>query len=226
MNIQTPQQNLHNMNFAGLRKQQNKPEFVQHPSEDNKNFSSLTNVGAGVLLTGAILLGIKFKVFKTLGEYLKDGFREIFSRKEQNNTIKTFYNQSKNKQGIKPMKKGLKEYINGLKTGENIDPIEIEKILLKSGAEDVTIREGIEFLPTAKFPSGKKKKFLLEGKEYYLETHNGEGSMDTVTRLWESGSKNERNYLNANGTFSNDSYFSSFTHLFSGMKGVNWIKSK
>ena len=48
--------------------------------------------------------------------------------------------------------------------------------------------------------------------------------MDTITRLYEDGAKNERNYLTRNGSFEKDSYFSAFTHLFSGMKGSSWIK--
>ena len=121
-------------------------------------------------------------------------------------------------------KKELKKYIKGLKTGENIDPNKIEELLINSGAKDVTKAEGIVFQPTAEYPVGKKKKFILDGKSYILETHNGQGSMDTITRLYEDGAKNERNYLTRNGTFEKDSYFSAFTHLFSGMKGSSWIK--
>ena len=121
-------------------------------------------------------------------------------------------------------KKELKKYIKGLKTGENIDPNKIEELLINSGAKDVTKAEGIVFQPTAEYPVGKKKKFTLNGKSYILETHNGQGSMDTITRLYEDGAKNERNYLTRNGSFEKDSYFSAFTHLFSGMKGSSWIK--
>lgn len=122
------------------------------------------------------------------------------------------------------LKKELKKYIKGLKTGENIDPNKIEELLINSGAKDVTKAEGITFQPTAEYPVGKKKKFILNGKSYILETHNGQGSMDTITRLYEDGAKNERNYLTRNGSFEKDSYFSAFTHLFSGMKGASWIK--
>ena len=121
-------------------------------------------------------------------------------------------------------KKELKKYIKGLKTGENIDPNKIEELLINSGAKDVTKAEGIVFQPTAEYPVGKKKKFILDGKSYILETHNGQGSTDTITRLYEDGAKNERNYLTRNGSFETDSYFSAFTHLFSGMKGSSWIK--
>ena len=122
------------------------------------------------------------------------------------------------------LKKELKKYIKGLKTGENIDPNKIEELFINSGAKDVTKVEGITFQPTAEYPIGKKKKFILDGKSYILETHNGQGSMDTITRLYEDGAKNERNYLTRNGSFETDSYFSAFTHLFSGMKGSSWIK--
>lgn len=121
------------------------------------------------------------------------------------------------------LKKELKKYIKGLKTGENIDPNKIEELLINSGAKDVTKAERIVFQPTAEYPIGKKKKFILDGKSYILETHNGQGSMDTITRLYEDGAKNERNYLTRNGSFEKDSYFSAFTHLFSGMKGSSWI---
>mgnify|MGYP004519881301 CR=1 FL=1 len=206
--------------------------LVQHATNNFSNYSKYnqTNYSSKPSFKGSFS---NYKIQKSL---IEKGFNTTAPKflVKAKNFIKSLFGQKTinkipisdiSKKSSKPnLKKELKKYIKGLKTGENIDPNKIEELLINSGAKDVTKAEGIFFQPTAEYPVGKKKKFILNGKSYILETHNGQGSMDTITRLYEDGAKNERNYLTRNGTFEKDSYFSAFTHLFSGMKGSSWIK--
>lgn len=203
---------------------QNTTNYYSNYSQYNKTTYNLKQSFKGCLINSN---GTKKLINKglesTMPKFLtkaKNFIKSLFTSKISTKTPNTDVIQK----AVKPdFKKQLKKYIKGLKTGENIDPKRIEEIMIQSGAKDVTKAEGIVFQPTAEYPVGKKKKFILDGKSYILETHNGQGSMDTITRFYEDGAKNQRNYLTKNGSFENDSYFSAFTHLFSGMKGSNWI---
>lgn len=120
----------------------------------------------------------------------------------------------------------LKTYMDNC-SSHSVDPAEIRKILLNSGARDVTREQGIAFRPTADYKHGKKEKYELKGKTFILESHDkidGRSSMDIDTRLYtEAPTKDERYYLMQNGTFAKDVYTSPCSHLSSGLKGKDWI---
>jgi len=197
--------------------------FYNYSQYNKTNYNLKPSFKGGLINSNGTKKLIKKGFESTMPKFLtkaKNFIKSLFTTKTPKKTPTTEIIPK----SVKPnFKKQLKKYVKGLKTGENIDPNKLEEILINSGAKDVTRAEGIRFQPTAEYPVGKKKKFILDGKSYILETHNGHGSMDTITRFYEDGAKNKRNYLTKNGSFENDSYFSAFTHLFSGMKGSDWI---
>lgn len=166
------------------------------------------------------------KFFEKLKEY-KDRCLDFFGsskKKAKEGTAKFFeVTTKKQKVGKKYLNKRLQRYMTTLEG--DVKPNDLEDILIKSGAKDVTKEQGVVFYPTEKYPTGRKKCFELDGNLYILETHNDPANfMNTQTRLYTDGAKNKRYYMNKNGGFEIDSYGSPYHHLDSGLQGRNWIQ--
>ena len=109
-----------------------------------------------------------------------------------------------------------------MKTGENVDPLEIEKIMTDLGA---VVREE-KFVPSANISAGRKKVFTLDGFDYTLETHRREFSnsdMNPIVRFYNNGAKQNRNYLTSRGTFQKGSYSDAFSHIDAGLDASKWM---
>lgn len=218
MNIQNISLKNYNTPIVQQRKFVNKPSFTSNiETPPTKKSNKLKYVLMTLAAIGLAMLAKKTGFCKKVKNFVKE--KNIFKKSVYDISKDPFENPTKL---TKKMKKKISQYMDNLKAGENVDPLEIEKIMTDLGA---FVREE-KFVPSANISAGRKKVFTLDGFEYTLETHRREFSnsdFNPIVRFYNNGAKQNRNYLTRRGTFQKGSYSDAFSHIDAGLEASNWM---
>lgn len=218
MNIQKVSFSNYNTPFVQQTKFVNNPVFTSNIDKSpTQKSNKLKYTLIALAAIGLAVIGKKTGIFDKFKRFIKNKCAQ--AKKFYDISRDPFENPSKL---TKKMKKRLSQYMDNLKPGENVDPLEIEKIMTELGA---VVREE-KFVPSANISAGRKKIFTLDGFDYTLETHRREFSnsdFNPIVRFYNNGPKQNRNYLTSRGTFQKGSYNDAFSHIYSGLEASSWM---